>query len=78
MSNRQIVLSKNEELILKMAKEEYKDLFPKILEIHENDFMSMLEKYLEISLMPKNIILPSGTLKKNFKYNSISILSKRI
>ena len=64
MSNRQIVLSKNEELILKMAKEEYKDLFPKILEIHENDFMSMLEKYLEISLMPKNIILPSGTLKK--------------
>ena len=62
--SKQIVLSKNEELILKMAKEEYKDLFPKIIEISQKDFMLMLEKYLEISLMPKNIILPSGTLKK--------------
>ncbi len=62
--SKQIVLSKNEELILKMAKEEYKDLFPKIIEISQKDFMLMLEKYLEISLTPKNIILPSGTLKK--------------
>ena len=54
--SKQIVLSKNEELILKMAKEEYKDLFPKIIEISQKDFMLMLEKYLEISLMPKNII----------------------
>ena len=62
--SKQITLSKNEELILKMAIEEYKDLFSKIIQIPQKEFMTMLEKYLEISLTPKNIILPSNNLKK--------------
>ena len=64
MINKQTSLSKNEELILKMAIEEYKDTFPRIIEIHQKEFMKIIEKYLEISLAPKNIILPSGSLKK--------------
>ncbi len=64
MINKQTTLSKNEELILKMAIEEYKDTFPRIIEIHQKEFMKIIEKYLEISLAPKNIILPSGSLKK--------------
>ena len=62
--SKQITLSKNEELILKMAIEEYKDLFSKIIQIPQKEFMTMLEKYLEITLTPKNIILPSANLKK--------------
>ena len=62
--SKQITLSKNEELILKMAIDEYKDLFSKIIQIPQKEFMTMLEKYLEITLTPKNIILPSANLKK--------------
>ena len=57
-------LSNDEQLILKIAIGEYKDLFNKILEIPKNNFISILEKYIQISLIPRNIILPSGTMKK--------------
>ena len=63
-----INLSKEEQTILNLAIEEYKDLFPKILEISKHDFFPTFEKYLEISLIPKNIILQSGTLNKIFFY----------
>ena len=63
MSNK-ITLSKNEEQILKLAIEEYGDLFPRIIEISQKEFMTLLEKYIEIDLVPKNIILPNGSLKK--------------
>ena len=57
-------LSNDEQIILKIAIGEYKDLFNKILEITQNNFISTLEKYIQISLIPRNIILPSGTMKK--------------
>ena len=59
-----INLTKEEQTILNLAIEEYKDLFPKILEISKPDFFPTFEKYLQISLIPKNIILQSGTLNK--------------
>ena len=60
----QINITKDEQLVLKIAIEEYKDLFNKILEIPQSNFISILEKYVQISLIPKNLILPSGTLRK--------------
>ena len=60
----QINVTKDEQLVLKIAIEEYKDLFNKILEIPQSNFISILEKYVQISLIPKNLILPSGTLRK--------------
>ena len=60
----QINLSKDEQIILKIAIGEYEDLFNKILEIPQNSFITTLEKYIQISLIPRNIILPSGTMKK--------------
>ena len=43
-------LKKEEQVILKIAIDEYNDLFPKILEISKQDFLPTLEKYIEISL----------------------------
>ncbi len=63
MSNK-ITLSKNEEQILNLAIEEYEDLFPNIIEISQKDFMTLVEKYIDIDLVPRNIILPKGILKK--------------
>ena len=57
-------LTKDEQSIFKIAIEEYDDLFHKILEIPQINFISILEKYIQISLIQKNIILPSGTTKK--------------
>ena len=62
--SKKITLSKNEEQILKLAIEEYGDLFPKIIEIPQKEFMTLVEKYLEIDLVPRNIILPNSSLKK--------------
>ena len=60
----QMNLKKEEQVILKIAIDEYNDLFPRILEISKQDFLPILEKYLEISLIPKNLIMQSGTLSK--------------
>ena len=57
-------LTKDEQAIFKIAIEEYDDLFHKILEIPQNNFISILEKYIQISLIQKNMILQSGTTKK--------------
>ena len=39
-------LKKEEQVILKIAIDEYNDLFPKILEISKQDFLPTLEKYI--------------------------------
>ena len=57
-------LSKDEQIIFRIAIEEYNDLFNKILEIPQNNFISTLEKFIQISLVSKNMILPSGTISK--------------
>ena len=63
-NHHKISISKEEELILKIAIEEYKELFPRILEINQLQFMPTLEKYIKISLIPKNMIVQSNTLNK--------------
>ena len=57
-------LKKEEQVILKIAIDEYNDLFPKILEISKQDFLPTLEKYIEISLIPKNLNPESRILNK--------------
>ena len=60
----QLTLSKEEGQLLKIALEEYNELFPRILEIKNPMFIQVLEKYLKITLVPKNIILKSNSLNK--------------
>ena len=60
----QLTLSKEEGQLLKIALEEYNELFPRILEIKNPMFIQILEKYLKITLVPKNIILKSNSLNK--------------
>ena len=60
----QMNLKKEEQVILKIAMDEYNELFPRILEIPKQDFIPILQKYLEISLIPRNLIMQSGTLNK--------------
>ena len=73
--SKKITLSKNEEQILKLAIEEYGDLFPKIIEIPQKEFMTLVEKYLEIDLIPRNIILPNSSLNFNIDLISCSLSS---
>ena len=54
-------LNKDEESLLKIAIDEYNDLFPNLLNIHKKDFISNLEKFIIISL--KNIHYNSNTIK---------------
>ena len=60
-------LSDNEIILLKIAIDEYSDLFPEILNMSKNDFLASLQKYILINISPKNIILPTGTLSKILK-----------
>ena len=60
-------LSDNEIILLKIAVDEYSDLFPEILNMNKNDFLASLQKYILINISPKNIILPTGTLSKILK-----------
>ena len=62
-------LNKDEESLLKIAIDEYNDLFPNLLNIHKKDFISNLEKFIIISL--KNIHYSSNTFK-----TIISIIQK--
>ena len=57
-------LSKEEETLLNIAYDEYNDLFSQILLLKKNYFLSSLQKFIQISLIPKNIIYPTGTLSK--------------
>ena len=59
-----VIITKEEESILKISIEEYKELFPRILEISHSNFIPILEKYLKISLIPKNPILQSTSFNK--------------
>ena len=60
-------LSKEEENLLKIAYDEYFDLFPNILNIHNKDFIPTLTKYIQISLDPKNLTFKVQTFKKILK-----------
>ena len=63
----QIQLTKEEAQILKLAIEEYKELFPRILEITQPKFIPTLEKYLKITLFPKKQIFQTYSLSKILK-----------
>ena len=63
----QIQLTKEEDQILKLAIEEYKELFPRILEITQPKFIPTLEKYLKITLFPKKQIFQNYSLSKILK-----------
>ena len=65
-------LSDNEIILLKIAIDEYSDLFPEILNMNKNDFLTSLQKYILINISPKNIILPTGTLSKILKIIEIN------
>ena len=56
-------LSEEEDELLKIAVNEYKDLFPKIIQIPHSEFISTLERYIIISLQGK-LSFPSGSLSK--------------
>jgi len=60
-------LSKEEENLIKIAFDEYHDLFPNILNIHKRDFIPTLLKFIQISLIPKNLIYNEQTIKKILK-----------
>ena len=47
--------------------EEYYDLFPEILKLTKEDFFSSLEKYIQISLAPSNIIYPNEIIHKKIQ-----------
>ena len=57
-------LSIEEEHLLKTAIEEYDDLFPKILLISQQNFISTLEKYITISSQAKSIDINQQSLIK--------------
>ena len=62
-----LYLSKEEETLLNMLIEEYNDLFPKILSLPRNKFLSELKRYFQITLVPRNVFLPRETLDKLLK-----------
>ena len=50
--------------LMNIALEEYNDLFPEILNQTKKKFLTTLQKYIQINLSHKNIILPPNTLNK--------------
>ena len=60
-------LSKDESILFKISLEEYNDLFPEIIQLEKKEFFSSLEKYIKISLVPKNIIFPLSSFNKILK-----------
>jgi hypothetical protein len=83
-----LYLSKEEETLLNISIEEYNDLFPKILTLPKNEFLSQLKRYFQITLVPRNVFLPRDTLNKILKiienqiyikeYDQIDLLIKSI
>ena len=57
-------LSIEEEHLLKTAIEEYDDLFPKIMLVSQQNFISILEKYITISSQAKSIDINQQSLTK--------------
>ena len=64
LKEKEYKLTKEEENLLHISIQEYNDLFSQILLIPKKEFISSLEKYILISLVPRNINYPEGTLKK--------------
>ena len=60
-------LSPEEEPLLSIALDEYDDLFPNIMTCPQADFIPILERYIQIALVPKGKVYPSGTLSKVLK-----------
>ena len=64
LKEKEYKLTKEEENLLHISIQEYNDLFSQILLIPKKEFISSLEKYILISLVPRHINYPEGTLKK--------------
>ena len=64
LKEKEYKLTKEEENLLHISIQEYNDLFSQILLIPKKEFILSLEKYILISLVPRNINYPEGTLKK--------------
>lgn len=59
-------LTVEEDELLNLAISEYKDLFPRIMQIPQSSFIPTLERFIFISIS-KNINFPSGTIAKILK-----------
>lgn len=60
-------LTPEEDNLLSIALDEYDDLFPNIMTCPQADFIPILERYIQIALVPKGKVYPSGTLSKIIK-----------
>ena len=77
-------LTSDEHNLLQLANEEYEDLFPYIMSYSQCDFITTLEQYIQISLVPRSISFPQSSIAKITKiiqtkqyepdYNSINKL----
>lgn len=59
-------LTVEEDELLNLAISEYRDLFPRILQIPQSNFIPTLERFILISIS-KNINFPTGTISKILK-----------
>ena len=57
-------LTKPEITLFNIALEEYYDLFPKIMNLKKKEFLPTLEKYIIITLQPRNINYSQETINK--------------
>ena len=60
-------LSPEEEPLLSIALDEYDDFFPNIMTCPQADFIPILERYIQIALVPKGKVYSSGTLSNVLK-----------
>ena len=63
----QLSLTHEENDLLSIAIEEYNDLFPSIMLLNQHKFIPTLERFVQISLLPKGKTYSSGTLSKILK-----------
>ena len=70
--------TEDEARLSQIAIEEYYDLFPEILKLTKEKFFSSLERFIQISLAPSNIIFPNGTMQKKMENieNSYYLIDK--
>lgn len=57
-------LSIDESLLLKKILEEYNDLFPEIMHLNNEEFLSSFKQYIQIYFASKNILFSTEILNK--------------
>ena len=64
INNNNNSLSLNESLLLNKILEEYNDLFPEIMHLQKEEFISKFQKYIQIYFASKNILFSNDILNK--------------